>query len=203
MNLRIQGRLGFFCSQACAIVQHTFRVNRRGVQDAFETTTNVPACVHPRLLELHYGIKYAFGHEARRFQLLPGTVTGHPTWVESDGVRLGCSLIQDLPGDLLSCTFPDYSGGSSKANAEYIVLTQPTGSTPFQQCMSLDKVRLRVLCFLTRLADDDAPMVCLPSHPFYNCANYMATPVLLHPQPVRFHQFFKHSWGLSFCDNIY
>ena len=186
-ELAIQGRLGFFCSQACAIVQHTFRVNRRGVQHAFQATTNVPACVHPRLLELYHGIKYAFGHEARRFQLLPGTVTGHPTWIESDGVRLGCSLTQDLPGDVLSCSFPDYSGGSTKATDEYILLTQPSGSTTFQQCMSIDRVRLRVLYFLARLAEDDAPMVCLPSHSLYTCANCTATPVLLHPQPVRFH----------------
>ena len=184
------GHLGIFCTNACASVKHTFRINRRGAHEPFEAMLDVPACVLPSVLELHAGCLYAYGHEARRFELLPGPLTGDPIWVESDGLSIGCTSLQGLPCNSYLRGIGDYSGGSSKVNDAYLCLLEGGPMIALRGCFYVDKVRTLILNFLQQSTQGDTQMFLLPSHPLQNCSRHMSTPTLLHPQPVRLHSLF-------------
>ena len=110
------GRLGLECSNSCATVLHRVKVKLTFNDMYVERDIEVPLCVHPVLLELYLSIKYAYGHEATRFELLPGSITGLPTWQESYSEYPGFQRAQGLQSDVCEVGDQDmqrdYLGGS-------------------------------------------------------------------------------------------
>ena len=130
-RLAREGRLGCEVMNICGLVTHQIRFHESGRH--IQRAMKVPLCVHPSLLELHFGVKCSWGHEARQFELLPGSCTGVPTW-QACSVAGGFAAAQGMSGDPWEFVDQEIGAAASELSREVALTAEEGGNVDVSGC---------------------------------------------------------------------